>query len=281
MPWKCDCGDDTLDDAKTCPVCGMSKEEWSVKFDSTRNFVVPINRRKKRNTWVEVQAFDAEGAPLEEEPYWIRLANGRIRKEKLDPKGYARLENVPVGECQIRFPRFYVHDFGEHEEDETPRDEPKDPATHRLDLELLDEEGVGVAGASYWVKLPDRDEPVTGKLDARGRAGLITREPGACEIRFPELYAHDVTLETSEIQLSGQPKRDGQNPSDWVEIELLDERGRPRAGQAYQVRVPGRKEPLRGTLDGKGRARVPATEQGPCEIEFVGLYAHDVERLQS
>ena len=64
MPWKCDCGDDTLDDAKTCPVCGMSKEEWSVKFDSTRNFVV--TGRERRNGRAGFASIALLGPPEDE-----------------------------------------------------------------------------------------------------------------------------------------------------------------------------------------------------------------------
>jgi hypothetical protein len=56
----------------------------------------------------------------------------------------------------------------------------------------------------------------------------------------------------------------------WIEIELVDEEGMPVAGEAYEITVPdGTVE--KGTLDGKGFARVDGIDPGTCKITFPKL----------
>ncbi len=56
----------------------------------------------------------------------------------------------------------------------------------------------------------------------------------------------------------------------WIEIELVDEAGKPVPGEKYSIKLPdGRTES--GTLDGKGFARVAPIDPGTCDVSFPDL----------
>jgi type VI secretion system secreted protein VgrG len=58
----------------------------------------------------------------------------------------------------------------------------------------------------------------------------------------------------------------------WIEIELIDEVGRPVPGEAYQILLPDGKK-TDGTLDQRGRAHVAVPDPGLCQITFPRLDA--------
>jgi hypothetical protein len=56
----------------------------------------------------------------------------------------------------------------------------------------------------------------------------------------------------------------------WVEIELVDEGGRPMPGARYEIELPGgRKE--EGKLGGQGNVKVTSANQGRFQVGFPGL----------
>ena len=57
----------------------------------------------------------------------------------------------------------------------------------------------------------------------------------------------------------------------WIEIELVDEAGKPVAGEPYQVTLPDGSTVADGTLDEKGRARVEGIDPGTCKVTFPNL----------
>jgi type VI secretion system secreted protein VgrG len=56
----------------------------------------------------------------------------------------------------------------------------------------------------------------------------------------------------------------------WVAIRLKDKTGKPMAGQAYKVVLPGGGI-VEGTLDDKGEAKVENIDGGQCDVSFPGL----------
>jgi type VI secretion system secreted protein VgrG len=56
----------------------------------------------------------------------------------------------------------------------------------------------------------------------------------------------------------------------WIEIELVDEEGKPAAGVRYRVTVPDGTS-QEGTLDEKGFARVDGIDPGTCKVTFPEL----------
>ena len=56
-------------------------------------------------------------------------------------------------------------------------------------------------------------------------------------------------------------------PKTWIEIVLKDDRGRPSAGERYQIRLPDGTT-QHGLLDGHGKARVEGIEPGSAQVSF-------------
>jgi hypothetical protein len=57
----------------------------------------------------------------------------------------------------------------------------------------------------------------------------------------------------------------------WIEIELVDEKGRPVPGEAYRVTLADGTTVEKGSLDEKGFVRVEGIEPGTCKISFPNL----------
>ncbi len=56
----------------------------------------------------------------------------------------------------------------------------------------------------------------------------------------------------------------------WIEIELHDQEGEPIAGERYEIKLPDGKV-ARGSLDGRGFARVQGFDPGRCRVTFPDL----------
>ncbi|HEX5046091.1 MAG TPA: hypothetical protein VFX89_03140 [Gammaproteobacteria bacterium] len=56
----------------------------------------------------------------------------------------------------------------------------------------------------------------------------------------------------------------------WIEIELVDEANEPVPGEVYEITLPDGSV-AKGTLDGKGFARVEGIEPGTCQVTFPDL----------
>jgi hypothetical protein len=57
----------------------------------------------------------------------------------------------------------------------------------------------------------------------------------------------------------------------WIEIELVDKKGKPVPGEPYRVTLPDGETVAEGTLDEKGHARVEGIEPGSCKVTFPRL----------
>ena len=53
--------------------------------------------------WIEISLVDRKGKPIGGESYVLVLPDGQQKQGKLDAKGFARLENLPPGRCEVRF----------------------------------------------------------------------------------------------------------------------------------------------------------------------------------
>lgn len=123
------------------------------------------------------------------------------------------------------------------------------------------------------------------ELQALGQAmeGRVTHSrPGA--LRLDKLKrafeAGGWVLVAPRAAASIQPVENTERPADqvkaakvlktWIEFEVTDEDGRPRAGEPYMCMMPdGRIE--RGALDSKGRARFQGIDPGNCVFSLPDL----------
>ena len=68
-----------------------------------------------------------------------------------------------------------------------------------------------------------------------------------------------------------QTKEEKAKKPSWIEIELVDKKGKPVPGEPYRVTLPDGETVAEGTLDEKGFARVDGIEPGTCKITFPKL----------
>jgi type VI secretion system secreted protein VgrG len=80
------------------------------------------------------------------------------------------------------------------------------------------------------------------------------------------------------------PDRGDDDPSEtevsWIEIEMIDELGRPWKGESFEIEQPDG-DVIRGTLDASGRAHVGIRKPGMCQIRFPRLDADTWRRAHA
>ena len=58
----------------------------------------------QRTSWIEIELVDEEDEPVAGERYEIALPDGSVKKGTLDQNGFARVEGIDPGNCQVTFP---------------------------------------------------------------------------------------------------------------------------------------------------------------------------------
>lgn len=64
-------------------------------------------QEKEELHWVGLKLEDANGEPVADEEYRVKLPDGTVVQGRLDKDGKARIEDVPAGKCEINFPRIH------------------------------------------------------------------------------------------------------------------------------------------------------------------------------
>jgi type VI secretion system secreted protein VgrG len=64
---------------------------------------------------------------------------------------------------------------------------------------------------------------------------------------------------------------DAKKKPHWIEIELIDQQGKPVPGEHYRITLPDGTTLAEGRLDDKGRARVDGIDPGTCKVTFPEL----------
>ena len=80
--------------------CGGSSAGSSSGFDEPED----APAKKKKTTWIAIKLVDTEGRPVAGEEYRITLPNGSTHEDDLDGHGFARINGIDPGSCQITFP---------------------------------------------------------------------------------------------------------------------------------------------------------------------------------
>ncbi|MCK6556303.1 type VI secretion system tip protein VgrG [Candidatus Binatia bacterium] len=62
-------------------------------------------------TWVEIELLDEDERPVAGEEYRLDLADGSVRRGRLDANGKARVENIDPGTCELTFPNLDANDW--------------------------------------------------------------------------------------------------------------------------------------------------------------------------
>jgi hypothetical protein len=149
---------------------------------------------------------------------------------------------------------------------------PNSPLTW-IEVALVDQDNKPVAGAHYRITLSDGKEKV-GNLDSSGMVRFDQIPEGFCLVRFPDVDGNATALETSQY-IAPAPK----DKKTWIELKVIDERGRPKAWLDYEVTLPDQTI-VTGSLDRNGFSRIEDIPSGTCKVRFPGG-AGGVLELQS
>jgi type VI secretion system secreted protein VgrG len=57
-----------------------------------------------RANWIQIELLDEDGNGVTNAPYELHLANGAVKKGRLDGSGKARVDDLPSGSCRVVFP---------------------------------------------------------------------------------------------------------------------------------------------------------------------------------
>lgn len=61
---------------------------------------------KEHPHWIEIELIDDDDKPVPSAKYVVTLPDGAKQEGTLDQDGWARIEALPNGECQVSFPDF-------------------------------------------------------------------------------------------------------------------------------------------------------------------------------
>jgi type VI secretion system secreted protein VgrG len=64
----------------------------------------PTEEDIEEKSWIEIEMVDEEDNPVPGERYEITVPDGSVASGTLDEKGFARVEGIDPGTCQITFP---------------------------------------------------------------------------------------------------------------------------------------------------------------------------------
>ena len=127
-----------------------------------------------------------------------------------------------------------------------------------IEIELLDDDDVGVAHEPYWVKLQN-GAMREGRLDENGFVRIDSIPCGTCMVRFPRTDGPTIRQEAAR------------NPDvHWLEVRLLDVDDVPLANEPYVVTLADGSE-RSGKLDNKGKARLEGVSAGSCSVRFPAI----------
>jgi uncharacterized protein (DUF2345 family) len=60
--------------------------------------------KEKKKSWIEIELVDTQKQPVPGERYKITLPDKTVAEGVLDGKGFARIEGIEPGTCEVTFP---------------------------------------------------------------------------------------------------------------------------------------------------------------------------------
>jgi hypothetical protein len=99
---------DVADPAEVAEAKAEQIEKESGKYGTTpaKPFKKPASEEEaeEKTAWIEIELVDEEDEPVPSEKYDIKLPDGSVAKGTLDGNGFARIEGIDPGTCEITFP---------------------------------------------------------------------------------------------------------------------------------------------------------------------------------
>jgi hypothetical protein len=101
----------TADPGASAALAAEERRAAEAELDSSGVQAASAEQREagetQQLTWISIDLKDTQGRPIPHEPYRIKLSDGTYREGSLDDQGFARIEGIPPGECQITYPRLH------------------------------------------------------------------------------------------------------------------------------------------------------------------------------
>jgi hypothetical protein len=100
---------DKADPGEMTQIKARQREQHKGKYGSTpfKSHKPPETEeeKKKKKSWIEIVLVDEDNDPVPGEAYRIILPDGYTQAEgSLDEKGFARVDGIEPGTCNITFP---------------------------------------------------------------------------------------------------------------------------------------------------------------------------------
>ena len=83
---------------------GKAAEIRAAKTEPDKPHKPPSEEDEEEKSWIEIELVDEEDQPVPGEKYKITLPDGSVATGTLDEKGFARVDGIEPGTCQITFP---------------------------------------------------------------------------------------------------------------------------------------------------------------------------------
>jgi len=99
---------DKADPGEMSKLKAEQRQQQKGKYGSTpvKSHKPPQNdeEKKKKTSWIEIELVGEDDKPIPGEAYRITLPDGTTGEGTLDDKGFARVDGIDSGNCQITFP---------------------------------------------------------------------------------------------------------------------------------------------------------------------------------
>lgn len=84
----------------------IKKESGKYGETPTKPYKPPESEEEeeKKTAWIELELVDEADEPVPSEKYEIKLPDGSLKKGTLDGNGFARVDGIEPGSCEITFP---------------------------------------------------------------------------------------------------------------------------------------------------------------------------------
>lgn len=275
MPWE-HCGQSVPDDSG-CPTCGLTKEQWSIKFDATRTFRLS----RKPGAMLNLELVDVEGEPVPQEGYRAVLPDGQEITNATDAEGRSTM-SCAAGKYVVAFPNIdrsqLVPPDGAEEAEAggfrcpTGRKQKFQLSGIFLDFDVeAEDEWMEVEGIPYLLRKPDGER--SGTLDETRRVRVFCPPDWIDKQVSLELFSGGEAVVEFEVQAE-----DGAFEVVGVPYTLTLHDGTTRTGKVDETRVvrvvtkPGEETGISLVLHLDGEVPPPP---GPLKVTSFTVRAAD------
>jgi type VI secretion system secreted protein VgrG len=96
---------DNANPGKVAEIKTKEQEAGTGKYGSaSKKAHAPGDGDETKTSWIEIELIDEEDEPVPGEKYEITLPDGSVSAGTLDADGFARVDGIDPGSCEVTFP---------------------------------------------------------------------------------------------------------------------------------------------------------------------------------